>query len=188
MLIYWSKAQKKGQTAGMEAFQSHHRSLHLIDEFFLYCCRVSAGLKEKMLADIFKVSLSTVSRIIITWANYLYLILGSLPIWMSRQDVNSTMPEKFRQFCPEVRVIIDCAEIRCQNPSSLTLQSEVPSPIKSCQNCQGSLTCWSQGMLAWLTKDSPSKACWQSEGPNSSCHLLKQQLSSAKKMQREHKP
>ncbi len=137
MLIYWSKAQKKGQTAGMEAFQSHPRSLPLIDEFFLYCCRVSAGLKEKMLADIFKVSLSTVSRIIITWANYLYLILGSLPIWMSRQDVNSTMPEKFRQFCPEVRVIIDCTEIRCQNPSSLTLQSEVFSSYKNSTTFKG---------------------------------------------------
>ncbi len=78
-----------------------------------------------MLADIFKFSLSTVSHIIIMWANYLYLILGSLPIWMSRQEVNSTMPEKLRQFCPEMRVIIGCTDIRCQNPSSLMLQSEV---------------------------------------------------------------
>ncbi len=90
-----------------------------------------------MLADIFKVSLSTVSRIIITWANYLYLILGSLLIWMSRQDVNSTTPEKFRQFCPEVRVIIDCTEIRCQNPSSLTLQSEVFSSYKNSTTFKG---------------------------------------------------
>ncbi len=104
---------------------SHHRSLPLIDEFLLYCCHVSAGLKKKMLADIFKFSLSTVSHIIIMWANYLYLILGSLPIWMSRQEVNSTMPEKLRQFCPEMRVIIGCTDTRCQNPSSLMLQSEV---------------------------------------------------------------
>ncbi|XP_005162657.1 uncharacterized protein si:ch211-69l10.4 [Danio rerio] len=96
MMVYWSLAQKKGHTAGMEASQSHQRSLPLIDEFFLYCCHVSAGLKEKMLADIFKISLSTVSRVIITWANYLYLIFGSLPVWMSRKQVNSTMPEKFR--------------------------------------------------------------------------------------------
>ncbi|KAL1250500.1 hypothetical protein QQF64_018296 [Cirrhinus molitorella] len=136
-LVYWSKAQKKGQTAGNEAFQSSYCSLPLIDEFFLYCCRVSAGLKEKLLADIFKISLSTVSRIITTWANYLYLILGSLPIWMSRQKVNSTMPEKFRQFCPEVRVIIDCTEIRCQNPSSLTLQSEVFSSYKNTTTFKG---------------------------------------------------
>ncbi|XP_073697775.1 uncharacterized protein [Garra rufa] len=136
-LVYWSKAQKKGLTTEIEASQGYHRSLPLIDEFFLYCCRVSAGLKEKVLADIFKISLSTVSRTIITWANYLYLILGSLPIWMSRQEVNSTMPEKFRQFCPEVRVIIDCTEIRCQNPSSLTLQSEVFSSYKNTTTFKG---------------------------------------------------
>ncbi|KAG1956966.1 hypothetical protein F2P79_008413 [Pimephales promelas] len=94
-------------------------------------------LKEKVLADIFKVSVSTVSRIIITWASYLYLVLGSLPIWMSREQVKATMPEKFRQFCPEVRVIIDCTEIRCQNPSSLTLQSEVFSSYKNTTTFKG---------------------------------------------------
>ncbi|CAM4459951.1 unnamed protein product [Leuciscus chuanchicus] len=137
MLVYWSRAQKKGQATAVEASHSHHRSLPLIDEFFLYSCRVAAGLKEKVLADIFKVSVSTVSRIIITWANYLYLVLGSLPIWMSREQVNATMPDKFRQFCPEVRVIIDCTEIRCQNPSSLTLQSEVFSSYKNTTTCKG---------------------------------------------------
>lgn len=183
--------------------------------FFLYCCRVAAGLKEKVLADIFKVSVSTVSRIIITWASYLYLVLGSLPIWMSREQVNSTMPDKFRQFCPEVRVIIDCTEIRCQNPSSLTLQSEVFSSYKNTTTFKGLIGIAPCGavtfvpslytgsisdqeltkqsgilevMLVWLTKDSPLRRCWQNGEPNSSYHLLKQQLSSAKKMQREHKP
>ncbi|XP_051951555.1 uncharacterized protein LOC127621840 [Xyrauchen texanus] len=137
LLVYWSNALKKGQATAAEASHSHHRSLPLIDEFFLYCCRVAAGLKEKVLADIFKVSVSTVSRIIITWASYLYLVLGSLPIWMSREQVISTMPDKFRQFCPEVRVIIDCTEIRCQNPSSLTLQSEVFSSYKNTTTFKG---------------------------------------------------
>jgi len=79
----------------------------------------------------------SVSRIIITWASYLYLVLGSLPIWMSREQVKATMPEKFRQFCPEVRVIIDYTEIRCQNPSSLTLQSEVFSSYKNTTTFKG---------------------------------------------------
>ncbi|KAE8287131.1 Splicing factor 3B subunit 6 Pre-mRNA branch site protein p14 SF3b 14 kDa subunit [Larimichthys crocea] len=62
------------------------------------------GLQEKVLADMFDISVSTVSRIVITWANYLYQLLGSLPIWMSKQQVQETMPIKFAQYCPEIRL------------------------------------------------------------------------------------
>ncbi|CAM4650610.1 unnamed protein product [Leuciscus chuanchicus] len=136
MVVYWSKAQKKGQT--FEPLSpSPTRRLQLVDEFFLFCCRVAAGLQEKVLADMFQVSVSTVSRVVITWANYLYLLLGSLPIWMSKQQVKNTMPSKFVQYSPDVRVIIDCTEVRCQNPSSLTLQSEVFSSYKNTTTFKG---------------------------------------------------
>lgn len=136
VLVYWSKAQKKGQT--FEPISpSPTRKLQLVDEFFLFCCRVAAGLQEKVLADMFQVSVSTVSRVVITWANYLYLLLGSLPIWMSKQQVKNTMPSKFVQYSPDVRVIIDCTEVRCQNPSSLTLQSEVFSSYKNTTTLKG---------------------------------------------------
>ncbi|XP_041954163.1 uncharacterized protein LOC121713545 [Alosa sapidissima] len=136
MVVYWSKAQKKGQTVAPIS-PSPTRRLQLVDEFFLFCCRVAAGLQEKVLADMFQVSVSTVSRVVITWANYLYLLLGTLPIWMSKQQVKDTMPSKFVQYCPDVRVIIDCTEVRCQNPSSLTLQSEVFSSYKNTTTFKG---------------------------------------------------
>lgn len=56
---------------------------------------------------------------------------------MSRQQVNSIMPEMFRQFCPEVGVITDCTEIRYQNPSSLMLQSEVFFSYKNTTTFKG---------------------------------------------------
>ncbi|XP_063052544.1 uncharacterized protein LOC134447152 isoform X1 [Engraulis encrasicolus] len=135
-LVYWSKAQKKAQSSEPLS-PSPSRRLPLIDEFFLFCCRIAAGLPEKVLADLFEVSMSTVSRAVITWANYLYLILGSLPIWMSKRQIRNTMPTKFVQYCPNVRVIIDCTEVRCQSPSSLTLQSELFSPYKNTTTFKG---------------------------------------------------
>lgn len=85
----------------------------------------------------FQVSVSTVFRVVIMWANYLYLLLGSLPIWMSKQQVKNIMPSKFVQYSPDVRVIINCTEVRCQNPSSLTLQSEVFSSYKNTTTLKG---------------------------------------------------
>ncbi|KAK6297024.1 hypothetical protein J4Q44_G00331660 [Coregonus suidteri] len=95
-LVYWSKAQ---QTAHVTP--SPHRKLPLIDELFMFLCRVAAGLQEKTLSTIFEVSLSTVSRIILTWTSYLYQVLGSLPVWMTREQVQATMPDKFKLYCPQ---------------------------------------------------------------------------------------
>ncbi|XP_048111690.1 THAP domain-containing protein 6 isoform X2 [Alosa alosa] len=53
MVVYWSKAQKKGQTVAPIS-PSPTRRLQLVDEFFLFCCRVAAGLQEKVLADMFQ--------------------------------------------------------------------------------------------------------------------------------------
>ncbi|XP_051527262.1 uncharacterized protein LOC127425374 [Myxocyprinus asiaticus] len=127
-LVYWTQVQRVCEA---DKTPSPHRSLALIDEFLMYCMRVAAGLKEKVLADLFSVNLSTVSRIIITWANYLYLFLGSIPIWATREHVNSSMPKKYKECCPNLRVILDSTEIKCVNPSSLTLQSETFSQDKN---------------------------------------------------------
>ncbi|XP_048051258.1 uncharacterized protein LOC125271247 [Megalobrama amblycephala] len=132
-IAYWSKAKRIGlSTVEKEVVKpSPQRKMQLIDEFFMFCLRVAVGLRERVLAEIFQVSTSTVSRITITWSNYLYLVLGSVQIWMTREQVRRTMPVKFQQYCPNVRVIIDCTEFRCESPEAITLHSETFSTYKS---------------------------------------------------------
>ena len=74
---------------------------------------------------------STVSRKVITWANYLYFFLGAQPIWPSKEAVQKHLPQEFRVLYPNTRVVIDCTEIRVQVPSSLQLQSQMYSSYKS---------------------------------------------------------
>ncbi len=74
---------------------------------------------------------TTVSRIIITWANFLYSLLGSVCIWMSPAAVKASLPHDFEGIYSDTQVILDCTEMRCQTPSSLLLQSEVFSAYKS---------------------------------------------------------
>ena len=76
-------------------------------------------------------SIATASRYIITWTNFIYFKLGSIPIWPSRKQVNDTMPESFQQTYPTTRVILDCTELFCQRPSSLLSQSKLYSHYKS---------------------------------------------------------
>ncbi|CAB1316006.1 unnamed protein product [Coregonus sp. 'balchen'] len=54
--------------------------LQPIDTFFLFMNYLSLGLMQKDLAHRFKIHQSTVSRIINTWANFLYTVLGAVGI------------------------------------------------------------------------------------------------------------
>lgn len=105
-------------------------SLQPIDEFFLLMVYLSLGLEQRDLAHRFNIHESTVSRIITTWANFLYTILGSVRIWMSEEAVKAHLPSEFQDY-PDTQVVIDCTELRCQTQSSLLLQSEVFSAYTS---------------------------------------------------------
>ena len=82
------------------------------------------------LAHLFNVSQPTVSRIFISWTDYMYLKLGHINIWPSRNLVNGTTPHDFKEKYPTTRVIIDCTEVRCEMPSGLLLNSELFSSYK----------------------------------------------------------
>lgn len=113
------------------------RNLPLIDEFFLFLVRIRLGLFVQDLAHRFNISISSVSRKVTTWANYLYFVLGNQPIWPSREAINFHMPDAFKELYPQTRVILDCTEIFVQTPSSLLLQSQLYSSYKSNTTLKG---------------------------------------------------
>lgn len=53
-IVYWSKARIGVATVEKEVVRpSPRRKLQLIDKFFMFCMRVAAGLRERVLAEIF---------------------------------------------------------------------------------------------------------------------------------------
>ena len=48
------------------------RNLGPIDQYFTVMCRLRQGLPEEHLAHLFKVSWSTISRVFITWVNFMF--------------------------------------------------------------------------------------------------------------------
>lgn len=96
----------------------------------MFLVYLSLGLKERDLGERFDIHQSTVSRIVNTWVNFLYTLLGAVGIWMCPEDIKKTMPKMFGPYS-DTQVIVDCTELRCQVPSSLLLQSEMFSTYKS---------------------------------------------------------
>ncbi|KAK7929054.1 hypothetical protein WMY93_005449 [Mugilogobius chulae] len=110
----------------------HHTNTKLppIDEFLLFLMYLSVGLYPQDLAERFGIHRTTVSRIIATWTNFLYELLGKKRLWLPQEVVQAHLPPEFAAF-PDTQVVLDCTEIYCQTPSDLLLQSEVYSTYKS---------------------------------------------------------
>ena len=51
-------------------------TLPFFDQFFLFLVRIKQGFPIEILAVRLKVSPSTVGRVLLTWANFLYFMLG----------------------------------------------------------------------------------------------------------------
>ena len=113
------------------------RNLQPIDEFWLFLTRLRLGLFERDLAFRFNISVSTVSDIMITYSNYLFVMLGSLPVWASKDVIKQHLPTAFQERFENIRCIIDCTEIKCEKPEDLQKQSDFYSEYKSHNTFKG---------------------------------------------------
>lgn len=128
------------------------RALRPLDEYFLTMCRLRQGFHEEHLAHLFGISLSTVSRVFISWINFMFLKLGGINLWLSRQAINNTMPEDFKKKYSSTRVIIDCTEIKCQMPSSLQLNGELFSSYKNHTTLKGLIGISPGGAITFVSQ------------------------------------
>lgn len=115
-------------------------------------CRLRQGFPERHLGHLFDISQSTVSRIVISWVNFMYLRFGQLNIWPSRKVVNDNMPQDFKGKYPNTRAIIDCTEIKCQMPSSLLLNSELFSSYKNHTTLKGLIAISPAGHISFISQ------------------------------------
>lgn len=75
------------------------------------------GLFERDLEFRFNISTSTVSDIVNTWSNYLFVILGSLPkVWPYKDVIKQHLPKVLEGRFENIRCIIDCTEVKCEKP------------------------------------------------------------------------
>ncbi|KAM6983416.1 uncharacterized protein LKV04_011355 [Tautogolabrus adspersus] len=151
----WSQAQTlMGQDQTMQEMSRaglKAENLSLIDQFFLFLCRVREGASEESLAERFHVSQSTVSRVVTTWANYLFFMLGSLPVWLHRSAVNEMMPQCFKDTYPRTRVILDCVEVHIERASSKKVNPENYSNYKGSTTLKGLIGVSPSGEITFVS-------------------------------------
>ncbi|CAN7992682.1 unnamed protein product, partial [Ixodes hexagonus] len=143
------RAEGDGAT---QSGRGRKRKLSSENELFLVLVRLRLGLFEADLAHRFCIAQSTVSRICTSWINFMYLKLSSLPLWAPREIIDATMPAEFAQKYATPRVILDATEIKCEVPSSLSLQSSTYSPYKSSNTFKGLIGVTPNGLVTFVSE------------------------------------
>ncbi|XP_069805884.1 uncharacterized protein [Dendropsophus ebraccatus] len=121
--VKWKRCQQEGELSVGEG--SAPEAMPHIDQFFLFLCKVRQGFHDQDLGIRFNVSPSRVGRIVVTWAHYLYLVLGEIPLWRSRETGCQDVPECFKASYPRARVTLHCAEIKVQTNNTDSIPSQI---------------------------------------------------------------
>ena len=145
--------RSKGDSERARAVGGGRRTaLSLTEWFFMTLVRLRRGIDEAMLADLYFVSLSTVSRVLHHMINYLYLRLGSIPIWPTVDSVKKHMPQAFTDLYPNTLLVMDATEVKCEVASSLPLQTQLYSAYKSHTTLKGLLAMTPDGAVAFVSQ------------------------------------
>ena len=127
------------------------RKLSPLEEFFLTMIRLRVGLLEEDLADRFGVHPSTISRIFITWINFLYHKFKSILLWPSKAQIQQCMPQCFRRKYPSTRVILDATEVKVVQPSDPIEQQVTFSHYKNTNTFKGLIGITPSGAISFVS-------------------------------------
>jgi hypothetical protein len=105
-------------------------TLPLEDQILMVLMRLRQDLELGMLAKMFKVSHSYVSKVINAWIPLMATELGQLVVWLPRETISATLPHSFLDNFSKTTCIIDCAETFIQRPSNLKDRAETYSFYK----------------------------------------------------------
>ncbi|XP_021347934.1 uncharacterized protein LOC110446917 [Mizuhopecten yessoensis] len=121
------------------------------DQLFMVLMKLRQAKEDVELSLFFKVSESTVSRIVVTWINFLYFQLKELDIWPSKEIIKEYMPSDFHRKFPNTRVILDATELPIQKPSDVNAQSATWSSYKHKNTLKAMIGCTPRGVVSFVS-------------------------------------
>ena len=123
----------------------------LFEEMILTLVRIRRGYDNEHLALLFGISTSHVSRICITWTNFLAKCFENLIKWPSKELVSGNLPDTFGAY-PRTRVIIDCTELKIQKPYRPFAQKMTWSNYKHANTCKLLVGIMPSGAITFRSK------------------------------------
>ena len=93
--------------------------------------KISRGSANKLIAFLFDVDESKVTKNFHRWIDIMFQSLQPLVMWPDKEMLVANMPSCFKPRYAKVVCIIDCTEVFIQRPTSLTARGQTYSNYKN---------------------------------------------------------
>ena len=152
VLNYWGAGSLKNKRYhdGQEK-PGPRRLFPMLLELFITLVWYKQAFIEEHLSFMFKTSVSTISRILITWTQFIYQHSCTLLYLPSREDILLNMPMHFINHCNTFRVD-DCTEIYIEKPSGLEAQNVTWSEYKHNNTVKVLIGVSPDGMVTYISR------------------------------------
>ncbi|XP_053596483.1 uncharacterized protein LOC128668185 [Microplitis demolitor] len=110
------------------------------------------GLPFDGIATFFDVDPTCISRIFRDVSSILAQKTKNFIFWSSKEDVQETMPPAFKIHYPNCRVIIDCTEMKCEQPGLVLVRNHMYSDYKLGYTVKFSLGITHPGMISFKSE------------------------------------
>lgn len=98
--------------------ESESRLLDIENRLLIFLMILKNGLTSSAVGVLFGVHRTTISRVFYTYLQHLSCTLSNFVFWPNK-DVIQRMPECFKKFYGDTRVIIDCTEFQIEIPAGV---------------------------------------------------------------------
>lgn len=89
------------------------------DRLLMFLAKLKTGMTYRALGVVFDLHRTTVANIFLGMLNTMHSATANLIPWISRDVVQTTMPECFKEDFADTRVVIDCTEFRIEIPANV---------------------------------------------------------------------
>ena len=127
------------------------RCLSPLNEFFLTMCRLRLSLKEQDLSYRFQISQPTVSRIFNTWISFIFFKFKEVPLWPTREVIDTFMPTCFKSMYPTTKCIVDATEIFIEMPANPSAQQLTFSNYKNRNTLKALIGITPSGAISFIS-------------------------------------
>ena len=118
---------------------------------------IRTGMACYIVADMFGVSKSWVSRTFARCVPVMASCLKGLVRWPPSEVIKQRLPNSFKAYYNNVETIIDCFEIEIEKPSSAMSQSMTWSDYKKCNTVKYLISCTPSGLINFISSGRPGR-------------------------------
>lgn len=122
------------------------------NRLLIFLIKIKLGITYSAISVLFNVNRTTVTRIFYNTLNSLAIKTKEFIFWPNKKTILETLPKSFKANYPNCRCIIDCTEIKTEQPNTVEQRVNMYSRYKSAYTVKVLVAITPNGLICFVSK------------------------------------